>query len=1072
MELKETLQRAAARNGRSLNAELVDRLDRSLDPFPAVRAARRAVSAPNRGEQILSIKRLRIALAAGVILAAVAIPVAMVRGDNAAPTAAPAVKGEQNLAPRLLKKLAASQRFAPSEVKDAEGVEGGWAAQDWAMHSQDGSDNGPPPFTAFATARNDWFGLLGRPANGTGKWVPLGPVNGANDLANPFRDRTVYTAGTENFSGRTNAAVVSPDCKPAPADCTMWIAASNGGVWRTDNALAVDDPATPANEGPAWEFISGTFEQQNTSSLELDPNDHKTLWAGTGEPNACGSGCEVGVGIYRSTDQRKGWQGPLGASVFFGRGVGDIQVKPGDSKTLFVATGRATRGISNSCCGGTDALIPGAPHFGVYRSQDAGKSWQLVNQGAPDLCNQTATPDEVSLNQTACSARGARYIRFDPVDPNTIYASFFARGIWRSKANGDPGTWEQIFQRIGPASVTSELPAFDVVALPNGKTRMYVGVGGGGTCPLAYNPPGVTCTVPARFLRSDDVRDLPAAATQASFVLLTNFVANTPGYSSAHYCDPQCSYDNYVYAPANPENAPASGATPDTVYLSGSNQYAENNFFTGRSNGRAVGLSTDGGATFTDMTEDNRDSVYPGALHPDHHALVVNPADWKQFFDLSDGGVNRSDGVFVNDGGDCLTPPHSFAVPARQVFCQQVLSRVPQTLNAINFGLRTLAMYTLDYDRTNPDRLAAGTQDNGSWETMGSPTDWLQVSIADGGPNRFDATGADQQYALTAFQGGQLINRYNPQQQADLNWIADTLADPASNPPYALETSAFVVPAETDPVHAGWLWTGREHVFRSQNYGRNPILATKDLHRANCNIWNGHFADINNNGTYDLPGDACDDWKALGDPSPAGRLTAVTPAYGADKSAGYVSVTQRAKSDPSTLWAATGAGRVFVSKNADAPDPASVVFDRIDNDPTAVNTPPRFVTDIYVDPTNPNHAWITYSGYNAKTPGTPGHVFEVTYAPNASVFVNRDGKNRNNNFGDIPANSIIQTLRGTVYVGTDYGVVVREPNNDNIWKMAAAGLPNVDVADMVYIPQRDVLIAATHGQGAWQLKVQ
>ena len=59
-------------------------------------------------------------------------------------------------------------------------------------------------------------------------------------------------------------------------------------------------------------------------------------------------------------------------------------------------------------------------------------------------------------------------------------------------------------------------------------------------------------------------------------------------------------------------------------------------------------------------------------------------------------------------------------------------------------------------------------------------------------------------------------------------------------------------------------------------------------------------------------------------------------------------------------------------------------------------------------------------------------MFEVFYAPNGSVFINRDGKNRNNNFGDIPANSIIVTNRGTVYVGTDYGVVVREPNNDNI----------------------------------------
>jgi len=468
------------------------------------------------------------------------------------------------------------------------------------------------------------------------------------------------------------------------------------------------------------------------------------------------------------------------------------------------------------------------------------------------------------------------------------------------------------------------------------------------------------------------------------------------------------------------------------------------------------------------MTEDNRSSVYPGALHPDHHALVVNPRDWKQFFDFSDGGVNRSDGVFVNDSADCTTPPHNFAVPARVVFCQLVLSRVPQTLTAINRGLRTLAPYTLDYDRTNPNRLAFGAQDNGSFETINSAENWLQINIGDGGPNRFDATGTDQQWALTASQGGALSVRYNPLQQADVNWIADTIGDPTNVPPYALEASAFIVPAISDPVHPGWLFTGREHVFRSQNYGRNPLLATKEAHRANCNIWNGHFADINNNGTYDLPGDACDDWKALGDPSPNGRLTAT--AYGPDRTGVYVTVTERAPSDPNTLWAATGAGRVFVSKNANDPNPASVIFDLIDNDPTATNTPPRYPTSIFVDPQNPNHAWITYSGYNAKTPNTPGHVFEIFYAPNASTFVNLDG-HKINGYGDIPANRIIRTNRGTLYVATDYGVVVKEPNS-TVWKMAPAGLPNTDIADLIYVPQTDSLYAASHGQGIWQLKVQ
>jgi hypothetical protein len=980
-----------------------------------------------------------------------------------------------NRTPAALKrKLAAAAKAAPSVPTEALDDPESFAEQDWLEHSMDGAGNGPPPFSAFATARNDWFGLLGRPARGTGKWDPHGPTNGLNDLTNLFRDRTVYNTGTENFGGRSVHAVISPACQPEPGECSMWIAASNGGVWRTDNALAVDDPATSEYEGPAWEFVSGQFEQQNTSSLELDPNDpnHKTIWAGTGEPNACSSGCEVGVGLYVSKDGRKGWRGPLGAEHFFGRGIGSIQVKRGDSKTIFVATGRSTRGISNNCCGGADALIPGAPHFGVWRSRDEGKSWQLVNQGANALCT-ASTPDAVSLNETACSPRGARRVMFDPVDPNTVYASFFARGIWRSRANGDPGTWEQIMLPrgfVGLGGPTTERDEFDVVALPSGETRMYVGAGGGN-----YTGTGANA---ARLRRNDAVRNTPAATAQAAWVDFTTY--------SFAYCEPQCSYDNYVYAPANPENAPNAGdpvGVPagiplhDVVYLSGSNQYNENNTGSGRSNGRAVLLSTDGGATFTDMTEDNRSSSHPGALHPDHHALVVNPNNWGQFFDIGDGGINRSDGVFVNDAADCVTPPHSFVIPARIAFCNVVLSRIPQTLTAINRGLRTLATYTLDYDRNNLERISAGTQDNGSWETMGDRETWLNVNIADGGPNRYDASGADSRFALTAFQGGSLMVRYNPMEQVDANWIADTLGDPSSVPPYALEASAFIVPAETDAVQPGWMWTGREHVFRSKNYGRNPLFfgpgeAGKEAHRANCNIWTGAFDDLNGNGVYDLPGDRCDDWDPLGDPGPDGRLT--SPTYG-DRAGSFVSVTQRSYSDANTLWAATGTGRIFISKNANDPNAAAVTFVRLDSlDPKA---PPRYPTDIFVDRTNPNHAWITYSGYNSKTPATPGHVFEVFYHPPTSpggapqvVFTNRDG-HKINGFGDIPANAIIQTNRGTLYVGTDYGVVVKEPNS-TVWKMAPAGLPNIDVADLIYVPEKDALYAATHGQGVWELKVQ
>ena len=67
-------------------------------------------------------------------------------------------------------------------------------------------------------------------------------------------------------------------------------------------------------------------------------------------------------------------------------------------------------------------------------------------------------------------------------------------------------------------------------------------------------------------------------------------------------------------------------------------------------------------------------------------------------------------------------------------------------------------------------------------------------------------------------------------------------------------------------------------------------------------------------------------------------------------------------------------GRLFVSNNANASDPATVTWDRIDK----ATTPGRFISGISIDPSNPNHAWVSYSGYSAYTPDTPGHVFEVT----------------------------------------------------------------------------------------------
>ena len=48
-------------------------------------------------------------------------------------------------------------------------------------------------------------------------------------------------------------------------------------------------------------------------------------------------------------------------------------------------------------------------------------------------------------------------------------------------------------------------------------------------------------------------------------------------------------------------------------------------------------------------------------------------------------------------------------------------------------------------------------------------------------------------------------------------------------------------------------------------------------------------------------------------------------------------------------------------------------------------SPTRFPSGIYVDPANASHAWVSYSGFNAATPTTPGHVFDVVRGHGAGL---------------------------------------------------------------------------------------
>ena len=326
--------------------------------------------------------------------------------------------------------------------------------------------------------------------------------------------------------------------------------------------------------------------------------------------------------------------------------------------------------------------------------------------------------------------------------------------------------------------------------------------------------------------------------------------------------------------------------------------------------------------------------------------------------------------------------------------------------------------------------LLGGTQDNGTWSFTGSPA-WYESVGGDGGQSGFNVSDPNVRFH-NYYDATPEVNFHGNDSKTWLN-IYDPLQITG-------EARSFYVPFVADPVTGGRLFAGLEHVWRAENNGGNEAdLMPQCLSQK-----------------LDPNREPCGNWKPIG-PN-------LTSGFGGDRSGQYVVATERAQSDAGTLWAGTRTGRVFISKNSDAKT-NQVKFTRIDDDSS---TPERFVSGISIDPANPNHAWVSYSGYDAYTPGTPGHVFEVTYDPATKDTTWTD---QSNNLGDQPITDVaFNGATGDVYASTDFGVL-RLPKGSSEWTQAAANLPAVATYGLTIAECDGYLYAATHGRSAYVLKL-
>jgi uncharacterized protein (TIGR03437 family) len=171
-----------------------------------------------------------------------------------------------------------------------------------------------------------------------------------------------------------------------------------------------------------------------------------------------------------------------------------------------------------------------------------------------------------------------------------------------------------------------------------------------------------------------------------------------------------------------------------------------------------------------------------------------------------------------------------------------------------------------------------------------------------------------------------------------------------------------------------------------------------------------------------------------------------TPLSGDLTGGGSATLTALAVAPSSSLvlYAGTSDGLVQVSRDGGSTwSPAGAL-------------PGRFVTSIAVHSLLPERAYVGLSGFGA------GHIFRTEDGGGSWEDISRD-------LPDIPVNAVLAEPLSPdrVLVGTDIGVFVLSA--DGAWIPLKKGLPNAVVLGLSQNPATGLLVAATHGRGAFAL---
>jgi hypothetical protein len=407
----------------------------------------------------------------------------------------------------------------------------------------------------------------------------------------------------------------------------------------------------------------------------------------------------------------------------------------------------------------------------------------------------------------------------------------------------------------------------------------------------------------------------------------------------------------------------------------------------------------------------------PLPLHVDQHALAFVPGSSSILLAGSDGGVYAT------------------------LNADQASATVKPAWINMDLGLNTIEFYSGDisgnFATSTAPQANGGAQDNGSSSVTftGSPTGPTQWQMGIGGDGffaRIDPVGVGGSTpSLRFWQGGnsghlsRCISSCTTGQAVWNDYSGGWLSDIRS----------FVLPYE---------------IYKNVCDPAGPTTGCGHLIVGTTKVWEtitGAADDVNGPTWYiNSPDD-------------------LTKGTLADRS--YINQLAFEPADQTTVIVGTNDGNVQIGFGMGSGSQTSTWVNVTQNNLILPNRP---ILDVAFDPTTTTapKGYAAVGGFNANTPVTPGHVFQVTCTANCASFIWSD---KTGNLPDIPVDSIIANPKFAqqVFAGTDWGLYF---TNDitaasPAWYRFDSGLPHAMIWDMQIDRGATTLSIWTRSRGAY-----